>query len=130
MQVMNCPRCRKLFTKIMSPVCPECAKLEEEQFENLKKFLEENPLSSINETSEATGVSPKRILQYIRDGRIMVPEGMMAEIRCKKCGGTVYSGNYCEPCSKKMASALSGAFTSTSDSGKKGSGMFTGEMNK
>ena len=131
MQVINCPRCRRLFNKTVSSVCPECVKVEEDQFESLKKFLEEHPMSNIHVTSEATGVSPKRILHYIREGRLVVPEGMIGDIRCKKCDEPVSSGNYCEPCSAKMANELAdsiGITTNSKRSGasnRKGVGMHT-----
>ena len=110
MQVINCPRCRKLFTKIKSPVCPACEKLEEEQFQELRKYVEENPMANVSQASEETGVSAKRILRYIREGRLIVPEGMKLEIRCTQCGAPITEGNFCDSCSKKMIENLSGVY--------------------
>lgn len=106
---MNCPRCGRLFRKILSPVCPSCEKLEEEQFKNLRDYLEENPAATITQCSEETGVPTKRILRYIREGRLIVPEGMVDEVRCTQCGIQIPEGNFCDPCAAKMAKELAGA---------------------
>ena len=103
MKPMNCPRCGKLFTKILSPVCPKCERLEEEQFQEMRKYIEEEPHATITEVSEATGVPTKRILRYIREGRLIVPETMKVEIRCFTCGKQIDEGSYCDACAAKMA---------------------------
>ena len=76
MQASNCPRCGRLFTKIRSPVCPACEKAEEKGFEALRTYIDENPGCSLAELSEATNTPAKRILQYIRDGRLEISKGM------------------------------------------------------
>ena len=106
MQAINCPRCGRLFNKIVSPVCQSCEKLEEEQFQELRHFLEENPLATITECSDATSVPTKRILRYIREGRLVVPEGMVEEIRCNQCGKQIDEGTFCDACAVKMAKEL------------------------
>jgi len=106
MAAINCPRCGKLFNKIMAPVCPACEKLEEEKFNELRKYIEDNPFAGINEISDATEVPTKRILNYIREGRLIVSQGLSGELRCSKCGRQILEGNFCSDCSNKMASNL------------------------
>ena len=134
MEVVNCPKCRRLFTKIISPVCPQCEKLEEEQFQVLRTFIEDEPCANINEISRATGITTKRILAYIREGRIQVSEGLMGELKCRQCGEPIYEGNFCDSCTSKMAKNLSAAFGLAPDNKKpsnldtlldKGKGMHT-----
>ena len=107
---LNCPRCGRLFKKVLAPVCISCEKLEEEQFKELRDFLEEYPLATITECSDATGIPTKRILRYIREGRLIVPEGMADEIRCTQCGQQITEGSFCEACTAKMTKDLSEAF--------------------
>ena len=111
MAALNCPRCKKLFHKVLSPVCPACEKKEEIQFEDLRKYIWDNPTASISQVAEETEVPAKRILRYIREGRLIVPESM-ADIRCTSCGVQILEGNFCDPCAKKMADNLAGAFSS------------------
>jgi hypothetical protein len=87
-----------------------CEKAEEEQFQNLRTYIDKEPLAGIAEISEATGVSPKRILQYIREGRLQVTQGLLGELRCTKCGEPIDEGSFCNACTVKMAQDLAGVF--------------------
>ena len=130
MQATNCPKCGRLFRKIRVPVCPDCEKLEEEQFQQLRAYLEENPLASIHEISDATGVPTKRILHYMREGRLEITQGLSGLIHCTQCGAPIEKGKFCEPCSAKMQRNLSESLGAPAGklSGadlKRGSGMHT-----
>ena len=103
MTATNCPRCGRLFNKIHSPVCQACEKREEEQFKVLREYIEEEPLATITEVSDATGVPTKRILRYIREGRLQVPEGMIPDVRCTQCGVPITEGSFCTTCARKLA---------------------------
>ena len=115
MDTINCPRCGRLFRKIRSPVCPACEKAEEEQFQQIREFLDENPNATITECSEGTGISAKRILSYIREGRLIVPENMKGLLQCRRCGVEIDTGTYCKNCAKKMESDLSSAYTASAE---------------
>ena len=110
MRVENCPKCGRLFTKIVALVCPQCEKLDEEQFQKLRKYIEEEPLANISQVSDATGVSPKRILQYIREGRLTIPEGMIEDVRCTQCGEPITEGSFCTPCAAKLAKDMADVY--------------------
>ena len=131
MDVINCPRCGRLFKKIVSPVCHSCEKLDDEQFKKLRVYLDEEPLANITEVSDATGVTPKRILQYIREGRLQIPEGLMGELRCSQCDAPIIEGNLCDSCAKNLANELSSSLSSgkgasNKSAAKKGGGMHIG----
>ena len=110
MSAINCPRCGRLFHKIVSPVCPNCEKEEERQFQHLREFIEQEPQANINEISTETGLPIKRILQYIREGRLIATPGLDGELRCVSCGKAIDSGSFCPLCAKKMAGELAGAY--------------------
>lgn len=110
MKVTNCPKCGRMFKKIVSPVCPDCEKHDEEQFQKLRFFLEEEPLANISEISEATGITPKRILQYIREGRLQIPESLRDDVRCLQCGKPIEEGTFCEPCANSLAKELTSVY--------------------
>ena len=127
MNAENCPRCGRLFRKIVSPVCPMCEKEEEEKFQELRLYLEDNPRASISECSEATDVPAKRILRYIREGRLVVPEGMAGLLKCAKCGKDILGGTYCGSCSKKMAQNLANSLVGNPTMSKKSTGFHIGD---
>jgi len=98
METKNCPRCGKVFVKIREPICAPCVKEEEEIFESVREYVKENPNSTVAEVSEACNVQTKRIMQYIRDGRLEAAPGMKGEVTCSKCGKPLLAGRMCEKC--------------------------------
>ncbi|MCL2015142.1 MAG: hypothetical protein FWG68_02720 [Defluviitaleaceae bacterium] len=102
MQVMNCPRCKRLFHKFIAPVCPECEKKEEEQFQELRSFVDEGEYTTMKDIAENTGIPLKRILKYIREGRLQVKQGLDDALKCIQCGQPVDKGNFCKSCGDKI----------------------------
>ena len=98
MEAKNCPRCGKVFVKIRDPICVSCVKEEEDIFENVREYVKENPNKSIKEISEACDVSTKRILTYLKDGKLEASTGLMGESLCSKCGIPIRTGRMCEKC--------------------------------
>ena len=44
MELMNCRNCKKLFNYIAGEkLCPACKEKLEEKFQEVKKYIEENP---------------------------------------------------------------------------------------
>ena len=106
MEPTNCPRCGKLFMKLRDPVCASCMKDDEENFETVRAFVKEFPNRTIKEVSDECNVSVKRILQYIRDGRLEASSGIQSEVTCSKCGKQILSGRMCELCVKEVGSQI------------------------
>lgn len=104
MRVTNCVRCKQVFTMINKPICPDCIKKEEEQFEVVREFLNENRGSTIEEIVEATGVPIKRIQQFIKEGRLEGIDGQV--LTCSKCGIPILKGKYCRKCTNKLLGSL------------------------
>lgn len=98
MQVQNCKRCGKVFSSLSKTVCPNCEKEEEAAFMKVKEFIRENSHCSLQEISDATEVSSKRILKFIRDGRLVISEGLQGEVVCDQCGRPIRTGRYCDSC--------------------------------
>ncbi|MCL2604893.1 MAG: flagellar protein [Defluviitaleaceae bacterium] len=133
MDAINCPRCGRMFTKVSANICKDCEKAEVEKFEEVRLYVKENPNSSAQEVSEKCEVSVKRILQYVRDGKLEISQGMEGLITCSKCGRPIKSGRMCERCTKNIAGALTNMISvgnaakekEASSSGPKQSGMYT-----
>ena len=106
METINCPRCGKLFLKFIEPICPPCVKEEEEIFERVRLYVKEHPNCSIKEASDACDVPVKRILKYIRDGKLEASHGMAGEITCGKCGKPILIGRMCDICANEASSQV------------------------
>ena len=105
MEIRNCKRCGKLHYGT-GRVCPECLKKEEEKFDIVKKYLKENPASSLIKVSDETGVTVPEIERFLRDGRLEVTSGMGDFLKCTKCGSPIKTGRYCPECEKKVVDML------------------------
>ena len=98
MEAKNCPRCGRIFVQIRDPICAQCVKEEEDIFEAVREYVKENPNKQIKEIAEACNVSVKRILTYLKDGRLDASEGLAGESLCSKCGKPIRTGRMCEKC--------------------------------
>ena len=107
MEMANCLRCRKVFTKFKEPICEECKKKDEELFVQVKTYLEENPVSTIHQISVDTGASTKKILSWLREGRLETAEAT-GELKCRQCGADVTTGQLCEPCIAELSRQIDG----------------------
>lgn len=106
-QLRNCKKCGKLFLFVGSPVCKKCTELEEEQFQLVKQYLREHARASVAETSEATGVPPYMVVEFLRRGRLLgeIPMAQGQEPLCVICKKPVASGkNICSKCEQEMTS--------------------------
>ena len=108
MDIKKCPICKKIFSPIGgSLICKDCIRAEEENFIRVRDYLRENRGADINLVSEETGVSTKKILKYLREGRLEVSDGMEDFLKCEKCGVSIRSGQYCRSCLEKVSKHLS-----------------------
>jgi len=122
--VRNCRRCGKIFTYTGSSVCPSCKRGDQEEFRKIRDYLFEHPNSSSIEVSEATGISVKLILSYLREGRLEsdLPNGTASSgkngfdyvkegnygsapevstgLVCEFCGRPIKIGRVCGICEK------------------------------
>lgn len=103
--VRKCKECGKLFNFIGRPVCPECLKKLDDDFQEVRKYIYENPNTGIEEVSEETGVSVKTIMRFLREGRLQLRSASNA-LLCEKCGKPLSTGTMCEDCKKKLTDTL------------------------
>jgi flagellar operon protein (TIGR03826 family) len=98
MEMRNCPRCKKLFTYTGMPICPDCVPEDETVFEAVRVYIKDHPENSLAVVAKDTGVSVKKILRYIKEGRLEISHGMRGEIVCENCGAPITKGKYCDKC--------------------------------
>ena len=110
MDIVNCPRCGKLFTRMSSPICDACEKEEEKIFQDVKKYIEDNPNSHLEEVATATGVSVKKLLKYLREGRLETTQGIGSVLKCENCGKHIKRGRYCDTCVIEINQQVADAF--------------------
>lgn len=98
----NCSRCDKLFIKVNSDLCPACYKAIDEEYRICADYLRDNKLVSIYDLSEATGVSVKQIMRFIKEGRISKADSPNLVYPCEACGEPINEGKLCKKCSERL----------------------------
>jgi len=128
MEMRNCPRCRRIFNYTNYPICPDCVKEDETVFEDVRTFIKDNPDSALAIVAEKTGVSAKKIMRYIREGRLEVSRGIheSGEVTCQNCGKPISKGKYCDKCIIDLNHKVDTIFVGP----KEGAKMHTKSSNK
>ena len=110
MNVTNCKGCGRLFNVMNnSKLCPQCIQALEDKFQQVKKYLNEYPNSSIDAVSQDNDVSVKQIKQWVREERLAFSEGSGVGIECEQCGKMILTGRFCDTCRFKISNNLMSA---------------------
>ena len=105
--IRNCSRCGKMFNYVVGEViCDVCKKEIEEKFQQVKKYIEENPGSGLKVISEQCDVSTKQLKKWILEERLVFAEGSPIQITCENCGARISTGRLCAKCKATVTNAL------------------------
>ena len=111
MELMNCRNCKKLFNYITGEkLCPACKALMEDKFQEVKRYIEENPRENINQVAEACDVSIRQIKNWVREERLSFTEDSLVGLECERCGKMIHSGRFCKECAGGLAEAMTNAY--------------------
>ena len=124
--VRNCKRCKKIFNYMGGlPICSNCRKQDEEDFQAVKEYLYKNPGANLTQVSTDLEISVQQIRMYLKEGRLeIMGDGSNLVLECESCGKSIRSGRYCDECSKNMANGLKEA------SGKMSQALLNEEKDK
>ncbi|SNX53132.1 TIGR03826 family flagellar region protein [Thermoanaerobacterium sp. RBIITD] len=107
MNLRNCKRCGKLYTYNGIDICPECYKKDEEDFKKIRDYIDANPSATMIEVSRATEVTIKKIMDFLKEGRLILgSQNINIILKCERCGRQILSGRYCEDCSREIEKTL------------------------
>lgn len=115
MALRNCSRCGNLFPSVgRSRVCPDCVKVEHQQFLDVKDYLWKNPRAPAYEVSQATGVPQAKILEWVRHGRLTAESANTdLAVACESCGARIPKGRLCSACAAKLGTRAAGTSRGT-----------------
>lgn len=101
MEICTCKECRRLFNYLSGvQLCTDCRRKQEEKFQEVKRYLRENPGASLEQLSESCGVKGGYVTQWVREGRLELSDCAEADIRCRRCGTTIPGGRLCGRCKR------------------------------
>jgi hypothetical protein len=85
-------------------ICDVCIKKEEDAFETVKKYIDENPNNTAAQIAADTQVSVRLIQQFLKEGRLEPSAGMSdVALKCAQCGAAIKKGLFCSKCSSDIS---------------------------
>ena len=107
----NCPICGRVYAYQGRNMCNKCLEKEDDDYAIVRRYVRDNPGASVAEVAEATEIDEEKILQFLRDGRL-VTKGMRYTTMCERCGKTISSGKFCDSCLKQLGAQFKSAIPS------------------
>ena len=106
MDVRNCKNCNKLFNYIGTPICPECTKMMEDKFDDVKQYIYDHPKCGMQEVAEEMEVSVAQIRKWLKEERLSFSEDSEIALNCEKCGKRILTGRFCKICKEETINQL------------------------
>ncbi|MCP3772527.1 flagellar protein [Paenibacillus sp. MZ04-78.2] len=98
LKVANCPNCGKVFQKNLRNLCQDCIDQVHGDFDRCEAYLRGNRKATTEELSRATGVSAKRIAEFIVSNRLPVAYYSGLTYPCNSCGSPIKQHHLCNSC--------------------------------
>ncbi|KNF09661.1 flagellar operon protein YvyF [Gottschalkia purinilytica] len=99
MDIRNCKKCDRMYAYDGFDVCIKCRNVEDEMFKKVKEYLYDHPGADIQTVSTETGVEVKKILRYLREGKLEIKSDSPNFILdCERCGKAITTGRFCDKC--------------------------------
>ena len=92
----------KIYTYDGFNICLKCRKEDEEDFQKVKEYLDENPGADISEVTQETEVDSKKIIEFLKQGRLEIKDEDNLLLSCERCGASIKTGRFCEKCIVQM----------------------------
>lgn len=90
--------------------CGDCKAMKMDDFGKIRTFLDKEGPTPAVIISQETGVPLDIINDYLRHGRLEIPEGSSHYIKCEKCKVDIRFGRYCPECVAQLAGAIKQSF--------------------
>ncbi|MDD6327606.1 MAG: flagellar protein [Eubacteriales bacterium] len=111
MELMNCRNCKLLFNYITGEyLCPVCKQMLEDKFEEVRRYIEDNPGKNIKEVSDNCDVTVKQLKKWVRESRLVFSDDSLVGLECERCGRMIHSGRFCNKCAGSLADSMTAAY--------------------
>lgn len=109
---VNCKKCQGKMKFIGGGryQCQSCKAEELDDFGKVKEYLNEHGPTPILTIEEETGVKQRLLQEFLKKGRLEIPEGSKFYLSCQRCGCSIRYGRYCPECIRELAGGIKVAF--------------------
>ena len=103
MPLTKCPRCKRIFDKLHSPVCPKCQDAEDADYDKIRAVLDRQPSLNAEQVSEEAHVEVDCVMRMLEEG-LIANVSLTQKVKCGRCGAPAISMNkkLCQACLEKL----------------------------
>lgn len=104
MNMRNCMRCGMMFQYMGSGhvICPHCREADKRDFDRVRDYVYEHKRATIMEVADALNIRPEIIENFLRAGRLEIPNDSAVFIHCERCRKEIRSGRFCADCASQL----------------------------
>jgi NMD protein affecting ribosome stability and mRNA decay len=103
MPLATCPRCKRIFDKICSSVCPKCQDDENADFDKIRTVLERDPNLNAEQVAAEAEVTLQCVMRMLEEG-LIANVSLTESVKCGQCGAPAISMSkkLCQACLEKL----------------------------
>jgi predicted amidophosphoribosyltransferase len=105
-EVINCPRCNKIFQKTNRSQCPDCTRELDSALARCMEYLRRNHKADEAQIMQDTGVPVSFIQSWIKDARLLISDYPNLNYPCVSCGKRIRKDKMCMNCLTKFTDDL------------------------
>jgi predicted amidophosphoribosyltransferase len=105
-EVINCPRCNKIFQKSNRNQCPDCTRELDAALARCLDYLRRNHKAFEEQIVEDTGVPASFIQTWIKDGRLLINDYPNLNFPCSSCVKPILKNKMCVDCLTRFTQDL------------------------
>jgi hypothetical protein len=106
LRVAHCSVCGSIFQMNMRGLCSNCSAEEDTYIKSIEKMLIRNRRLNVDELVQATDIPRKKILSFIRKGKIRIFEYPNLVDECDVCRGPIRKGTMCNKCATRIQNEI------------------------
>ncbi|UUZ79518.1 hypothetical protein LJK88_30860 [Paenibacillus sp. P26] len=106
LKVDHCPKCGKVYQKNLRNLCQSCIDSYEDDYNRCNAYLRDHRKSTNAELSQATGVSERQIIGFIKENKLPIGSYPHLHYPCSSCRAPIRQHHLCSSCSIRISKEI------------------------